>query len=83
MTDYRQAIRDEILKREKDGKAIWEIAADIDFIVRVQVSKEIQDYSKSHNMADVGTQSERCLCDASICIHEGFSMASNIARGKK
>jgi hypothetical protein len=51
--------------------------------LRQQIAQEIIDYAKSYNMADVGTDLERCLCDASICLHEGLYIAASIAEGNK
>lgn len=50
--------------------------------LRQQIAQEIIDYAKSYNMADVGTEFERCLCDASRCLHEGLYIAASIAEGK-
>ena len=43
--------------------------------LRDQIVNDIIAYAKSYNMADVGTEFERCLCDASNCIHEGLYRA--------
>jgi hypothetical protein len=44
MSEYQQAIREAIFKREKDRVAIYKIAIEVEKIVREQIASEIEVY---------------------------------------
>jgi hypothetical protein len=44
MSEYQQAIREAIFKREKDRVAIYKIAIEVEKIVREQIASEIETY---------------------------------------
>jgi hypothetical protein len=57
MSDYQQAIREAIFKREKDQVAIFEIAIEVEKIVREHIASEIETHIDSDHEARAFTVS--------------------------